>query len=60
MGGELPLLWVSWGLTGIAWCLWIVSMVFDDGVDLWRALAAVALWAALLCVAGHLASGGLL
>lgn len=60
MEGELSLLWVAWGLTGIAGCLWIVSVVFDDGGDQWRALAAAALCAAMVCVAGHVASGGVL
>ncbi|MXY79199.1 MAG: hypothetical protein F4Y94_05835 [Chloroflexi bacterium] len=60
MEGELRLLWVAWGLTGIAGCLLIVSQVFDDGGDLARALAAAALCAALLCVVGFVASGGLL
>ena len=45
------LLWVAWGLTGITWCLVIVSSVFDDvGGDLWRALAVAALCGALLSV----------
>lgn len=60
MEGELPLLEVAWVLTVIAWCLVIASRVFDDGGDLWRGLAAAALCAALLCVVGHVASGGLL
>jgi len=57
---SYQLLWVAWGLTGIAGCLVIVSQLFDDGGDLWRALAAALLCAALLCVAEHVAAGGVL
>lgn len=57
--GKL-LLYVAWGLTAIAGCLVIVSPLFDGGGDQWRGLAAAALCAAMLCLAGYVASGGLL